>query len=140
MTLMEAHAHACRLPEDIGNIRTKVMYVKLAAREDHGGIPAKYFRVVDAYPISVVEAMWRPSPWPGSLLQLKSMQDESEQLGRGRMGAAMIECPPLAVQTVPFGSVTEQSLRGLTIASNWKEVLMHLVEGGTRFSGRKSGR
>ena len=50
-SLMAACLHAIRLPENINNIRTHVMYVRLQAREDHGNSAGKYFRVIEAYPV-----------------------------------------------------------------------------------------
>lgn len=130
-SLMAACLHAIRLPEDINNIRTHVMYVRLQAREDHGNSAGKYFRVVDAYPVAVAEGMRRPSPWPESLLQLRALQDESERMGRGRTGATMIECTPLAVQTVPFGSVVGFDTK--FVLPDWKETLTRDIEQGKRF-------
>ncbi|KAI0926325.1 hypothetical protein AcW1_008535 [Taiwanofungus camphoratus] len=131
---MGSALHALRLPDDIGRTRTHVMYVKLAPRAEHGGTPARYFRVVDAYPVEVAQTMGWPEPWPASLVALKQMQDESERLHRGRIAAAMVECPPLAVQTVPFGSIP--TLTDLTIVPNWKEVLIRDVASGVKFAKR----
>ena len=131
-TLMAACLHALRLPEDLGHTRTKLLYVKLSPRDDHGGSAGKYFRIVEAYSVDMEEAMQKPSPWPESIMQLRPMQDESERLKRGRVTAAMVECPPLAVQGVPFGSL--KSLRGLAVMPQWKEILVRDVENGKKFT------
>ena len=55
------------------------------------------------------------------------MQLHEEMIGAGRMGAAMIECPPLAVQVVPFGSM--HPVRG-RVQENWKDVLVDDVREG----------
>lgn len=130
---MGACLHAVRAPEDVHNVRTTVLYVKLAVREDHDNVPAKFFRVVEAYPVSVQDGMRRPSPWPESLLQLRAMQNDAEkEKKRGLVGASMIECPPLAVQTVPFGSVKD--MRGMAVLPNWKDILVDDVENGKKFT------
>ena len=136
-TLMGACLHAVRAPEDLNNLRSTVLYVKLGVREDHGNDPMKYFRVVEAYPVSVQDGMRRPSPWPESLLQLRVMQNDAEkEKKRGMVGATFIECPPLAVQTVPFGSVKD--VHSLSIQEDWKGALISDVENGTKYkiSGR----
>lgn len=131
-TLLAACLHGLRVPEDLDNTRKMVLYMKLSAREDHGGSAGKYFRVVEAYPVKVDEAMKKPSPWPESLTQLRAMQDESERLKRGHQTAVMVECPPLAVQTVPFGSM--KSMKALVIMPQWKEVLTRDIENGKKFT------
>lgn len=132
-TLSGACLHAVRAPENINNVRTNVLYVKLEVREDHGGDPAKFFRVVEAYPVSAQEGMRKPSPWPESLLQLRAMQDDSEkEKKRGALGATLVECPPLAVQTVPFGSI--QDVEGSEVQENWKDTLVRYVEEGKKFT------
>lgn len=132
LTLMASCAHALRLPEDLENGRRQVLYVNLSARDDHGGSAGKYFRVVDAYVVTIADAMQKPSPWPESMMQLTSMQDESERLGRGKVIAAMVECSPLKVQIVPFGSL--KKMRGLQIMPQWREILSRDVENGKRFT------
>lgn len=129
--LMGATLHAVRAPEDLNNLRKNVLYVKLEAREDHGGLPSNFFRVVEAYPVSTQDGMRKPSPWPESLLQLRAIQDDSEKEKKaGVVGAALVECPPLAVQTVPFGSVKD--VDGVEILDDWKDKLVDYVEQGKK--------
>lgn len=131
-TLMGACINAIRACEDLNNLRTSVLYVKLAPREDHGGVAGKYFRVIEAYPILLQEAMRRPSPWPESLLQLRAMQDDAEkEKKRGMVGASMVECAPLAVQTVPFGSVKSVNE---PLVVNWRELLISDVDEGKKYT------
>lgn len=79
----------------------------------------------------IQEGMRRPSPWPESLLQLRTIQDDSEKEKKaGMLGATMIECPPLPVQTVPFGSITNADQ--LEESPDWKEDLMQDVEHGLK--------
>ena len=116
---------------DLAHIRNNVLYVKVAPREDHGGAPGRFFRVVEAYPVPVQDGMRRPSPWPESLLQLRAMQDDCEKEKKaGMLGATLVECPPLPVQTVPFGSIT--NLEQLELIPDWKEELIQNVEDGVR--------
>lgn len=130
-TLTAACLQAVRAADDLANIRNNVLYVKLAVREDHGGAPGRFFRVVEAYPVPVQEGMRRPSPWPESLLQLRTLQDDHEKEKKaGFLGATLVECPPLPVQTVPFGSIT--SADALEPSPDWKEDLVQSVEDGVR--------
>ncbi|KAI0363863.1 hypothetical protein BV20DRAFT_975163 [Pilatotrama ljubarskyi] len=130
-TLMAATVHALRLPLSVSRSRTHLLYVRLAPRghAEHQGAPAKFFRVLDAEVVEWDEAERRDAPWPESLAQLRAMQDESERMGRGGVAAAMVECPPLAVQTVPFGSMRELRER---VQEDWKPFLIAQVEQGKR--------
>jgi len=132
LTLMGATLHAIDLPKDINNARKTVLYIKLKActRDLHGDVVGKYFRVEEAYPLSVEQAMKKPAPWPESLEQLTTLQDESEANRRGRVIAAMVECPPLSVQTVPFASIPRIQERKV---QNWKELLVRAAENGHNF-------
>jgi mitochondrial splicing suppressor protein 51 len=131
--LMGACLHAVRAPEDLNNIRTNVLYVKLEVREDHDSQPSKFFRVVEAYPVSTQDGMRKPSPWPESLLQLRAMQDDSEkEKKQGMIGATLIDCPPLAIQTVPFGSIKD--VDEIEVQEDWKQMLVHYVEEGKQFT------
>ncbi|KAM5544088.1 hypothetical protein V8D89_002274 [Ganoderma adspersum] len=133
-TLMAATIQALRLPADLGRARTHLLYVALAPRgtEEHAGQPGKFFRVRDAYVVPVDEALHKPAPWPESIAQLHGMADEMERGGHGTVAAAMIECPPLAVQTVPFGSMTERALKKEMLHDTWKSFFMNHIEQGVR--------
>ncbi|KAL6301522.1 hypothetical protein BKA93DRAFT_919748 [Sparassis latifolia] len=136
-TLMGSALHALELSRDIMRTRSHVMYVKLAARprSEHGNAVGKFFRVIDAYPVAVAEAHQWPEPWPASLNALKEMQELHASNGRpGNTAAAMVECYPLAVQTVPFGSIP--NMDDLPPLPNWKDVLIEEVEAGRRFRWR----
>ncbi|KAI0750175.1 hypothetical protein C8Q80DRAFT_1269923 [Daedaleopsis nitida] len=132
--LMIATIHALRIPVDISRARTHLLYVSLAPRgqDEHQGHAAKFFRVVDAVVIEVEDALRRPSPWPESVMQLRTMAEGGERSGHGTSTAAMIECPPLAVQTVPFGSLTDRTMRSEFQDDNWKAGLMEAIEEGKK--------
>ena len=133
-TLMAATVQALQLPLDVSRARTHLLYVTLAPRgaAEHGGSAAKFFRVEDAVVIEVEDAMRRESPWPESIMQLRQMGDEMARNGRGEVAAAMIECPPLAVQTVPFGSMMERTLKKEMLHATWKKFFMDHIEQGLR--------
>ncbi|KAI9001477.1 hypothetical protein BD414DRAFT_432080 [Trametes punicea] len=130
-TLMGATVHALRLPDDVQRSRTHLLYVRLEPRRqaEHQGAAGKFFRVCDAEVVPWDDALHRPAPWPESLMQLRLMQDEAERMNRGGVAATMVECPPLAVQTVPFGSM--KNLRE-TPRDDWKPFLIAHVEEGKK--------
>lgn len=132
-TLMGATIHCIDLIGNLANARTHVMYVRLSARErrEHFDAPALYFEFVDACAVDVEEAMGWASPWPESLIQLRKMQDDSEREGRGGVTAAMVEVKPLAIQTVPFGSM--KNLRIKKRLKTWKETLQDDINKGKKF-------
>ncbi|KAH8094496.1 hypothetical protein BXZ70DRAFT_896773 [Cristinia sonorae] len=136
-TLMGATIHCIDLPKRPTNYRSQVMYVKLKARErrDHFDSVGLYFEFVDAYAVDIDEAMGWDSPWPESLAQLKSMQADSERDGRGGVTAAMVEVKPLAVQTVPFGSMKNLGIR--RTLTTWKETLENDINKGKKFAAHR---
>ncbi|KAF8888620.1 hypothetical protein BD779DRAFT_1717513 [Infundibulicybe gibba] len=129
--LMAATIHALDLPRDITRTRTHVLRLCVHPREDHGGSASKYFRVSTAYAIEMKEAQNLPDPWRESLQQLASLREESEGRNHGTVAGVGIECLPLGVQFVPFGSL--QNLGGLNPVPNWKEILIKDVENGKKF-------
>jgi len=131
-TLMGACIHALALPRDITRSRTHVLRVVVAPRTDHGGSTAKYFRIREAEPLAIAQAMTYPEPWPESLKDLKNLREENEQSGSGTVAAIGIICPPLDVQIVPFGSL--RGLSSLQVLPHWKETLTRDVENGKKFT------
>lgn len=131
--LMLSSYHAINLQSDFSRASTHILRVLVEPRSDHGGKAAKYFRVKQATVPSYSEAFTYPSPWPGGVLQLQRFREESEREGRGTVAAAAIECYPLDVQLVPFGSLFAHDFidRSKRI-NNWEEVLKRNVEAGKR--------
>lgn len=125
-TLMAACLHALRLPDDESRARTHVMHLILLPRQDHGGHPGKWFKVVDAKALEWSEAEKKRTPWPESLAQVRDMQDDAQSKGQGRIAAAMLDCPPLSVQTVPFGSINNQ-MKQVKVLPIWREVLIKVI-------------
>jgi len=108
-TIMSASYHALSLPTDINRAGKYLLHIIVEPRTDHGGSPAKYFRVRTARVPSVTEAIGYGPPSPESIQMLKERREESEKAGTGTETAAGIECPPLTVQMIPFGSITDMS-------------------------------
>lgn len=134
-TLMICSYHALSLPTDIGRTQTHILRVFVEPRIDHGGKPAKYFRVTNATVPSYTEAMNYDPVWRFSIRQLSQMREDSEKAGRGTETAAAIECTPLGVQMVPFGSIfADHRLRRTKVLSNWLDVLKRDVEEGKRLT------
>jgi len=131
-TFMGACIHALSLPRDITRSRTHVLHLTVAPRTDHGGSAAKYFRVRDAEPIAIAQAMTYDAPWPESLNDLKNLREENEKSGRGTVAAIGVVCPPLGVQIVPFGSLKD--LSSLQVLPHWKDTLIRDVENGKKFT------
>ena len=131
-TLMAATIHALALPRDLTRSRTYVLRMTVRARTDHNGVTGKFFRVTDAQVIEIAEAQRWPPPWPESLEQLALLREESESKRRGTVAAIGVECPPLGVQLVPFGSLRD--LSPLRILSDWKDILRRDVEDGKKFT------
>jgi len=131
-TLLTTCIHALRLPEDLSRARTHVMYLKLraCANDEHGGSARKHFAVEDAYPVVVAEAEAWKAPWPESLQQLRVLQDSDQARSSGEVAAVMVECPPLAVQTVPFGSLKDLNF---AVVPEWREVLVAHIKAGRHF-------
>ncbi|KAI0692464.1 hypothetical protein C8T65DRAFT_669582 [Cerioporus squamosus] len=133
-TLMVATVQALRLPENVTRAHTHLLYVKLKARSqaEHQGAPGKYFRVLDAEVIETEDGMRKASPWPESIIQLRDMCAAAERNQRGYMAAVMVECPPLGVQYVPFGSMTQHGLRGEVLHDTWKQSFVQHIEEGQK--------
>jgi splicing suppressor protein 51 len=50
----------------------------------------------------------------------------------GTETAAGIECPPLTVQMIPFGSITDMSR--MKVLDNWREILIKDIEDGKKLT------
>ncbi|KDR79798.1 hypothetical protein GALMADRAFT_241879 [Galerina marginata CBS 339.88] len=130
--LTAATIHALSLPKDIKRARSYLLRVKISYRPDNNGVLAKTFRVDDAVLIDMDAGRALGGVWPESISQIQKMREESESLKRGTVAAVALECEPLAMQLVPFGSLRD--LSPLTIQQRWKEILIKNVENGTKFT------
>lgn len=132
--LMWATIHALGIPTSLANARAMVLYIKLKPTNEsfHRGSAAKGFKMKEAYALPIAEAKKYKSPWPESLEQLELMQSQSETRGQGRVCACMIECPPLAVQTVPFGGLKNLGIPGSI--PTWKATLEEHFDQGKKMS------
>lgn len=112
--LMWATIHALGIPVSENNARTMVLHLKIkpTSQDFHGGSTAKGFKLEEAYALPIEEARKYPKPWPESLEQLELMQKQSESKRQGNVCACMVDCPPLAVQTVPFGGIKNLGMSG----------------------------
>ncbi|KAJ6558797.1 hypothetical protein DFH09DRAFT_1262088 [Mycena vulgaris] len=131
-TLMAATIHALALPRDLTRSRTHVVRLVVQPREDIDLPASKFFRVVEAEAVKIADAEQRGGAWPESLRQTAIIRAESEGKRRGTVAAMGIECPPLGVQFVPFGSLRDLSV--LRILPNWKEIMTRDVESGKKFT------
>ena len=130
--LMWATIHALGIPSSLSNADTMVLYLKIkpTTQSYHRGSVAKGFQLVEAYSLPIEEAKKYPSPWPESVEQFELLRAQCASRGQGKAAACMIECPPLAVQTVPFSG-----LRDLGIPRpipTWRETLEEHFDQGKK--------
>jgi splicing suppressor protein 51 len=130
--LMAATIHALALPRDLKRSHSYMLRVKVSYRHDNDDMPAKYFRVNDANVIDFVSARALGGVWPVSIDHIEKLRRESESARRGTVAAIGLECEPLAMQVVPFGSLRDLSC--LKIQQNWKKILINDVETGKKFT------
>jgi len=130
--LMAATIHALSLPRDLKRARQYLLRVKVSWRPDNGGVAAKFFRVDDAFLIDMESARAKGGVWPPSIDHVVKLREESEAMRRGTVAAVALECEPLAMQIVPFGSLRD--LSPLRIQQQWKETLIRIAESGRRFT------
>lgn len=116
---------------DIKRARTHLLRIKVVYRPDNDGVIGKAFRIQDASVISVEDARALGGVWPASIDQLEKRRKGGEASGRGTTSGVALECDPLAMQTVPFGSI--QDLGHVEIDPRWKEALIGIVEAGKKF-------
>lgn len=131
-TLMAATIHALALPRDIKRSRTHIVRMQVSYREDNNGAPGKFFRVDRAEAIEMDEARRLGGAWPESLVQIGKLREESEKRRMGTVAAIGVECYPLAVQIVPFGSLRD--LSPLEIVKDWEQVLKRDVQNAKKFT------
>jgi splicing suppressor protein 51 len=131
-TLMAATIHALALPRDIKRSRTHIVRMQVSYREDNNGAPGKFFRVDGAEAIEMDEARRLGGAWPESLVQIGKLREESEKRRMGTVAAIGVECYPLAVQIVPFGSLRD--LSPLEIVKDWEQVLKRDVQNAKKFT------
>ena len=130
--LMAATIHALSLPRDLKRSHSYMLRVTVGYRPDNDGVPAKFFRVNDAKIIDFVSARALGGVWPVSIDHIVKRREESENARRGTVAAIGLECDPLPMQVVPFGSLRD--LSPLRIQQNWKEILINDVETGKKFT------
>ena len=93
---------------------------------------SKFFRVNDAFLIDMEEAKKMGPVWTASIEHVDTLRKEGETARRGSVAAVALECEPLAMQIVPFGSLKD--LGPLKIQQNWKQILIKDVENGKRLT------
>jgi mitochondrial splicing suppressor protein 51 len=119
--LMAATIHKLALPRDLKRSHSYMLRVTVSYRPDNDGVPAKFFRVNGAKIIDFVSARALGGVWPVSIDHIAKMREESESARRGTVAAIGLECDPLPMQVVPFGSLRD--LSPLRIQQNWKAYL-----------------
>ncbi|RDB26909.1 hypothetical protein Hypma_005012 [Hypsizygus marmoreus] len=121
-TLMATIIHGLALPRDLKRSRTHVIQMKVCPRLDHNGVSGKFFRVLNAEAVEISTARGFSPVWEESLEQMRTLREESEGKRQGTVAAIGVECEPLGVQFVPFGSLRD--LSPIRILPNWKELLI----------------
>ena len=133
-TLMATMIQVLHLPMDLSRVCMHLLYVTLepCSTDEHMGQASKFFCVHNVYVVPTEEGLRKPALWLESIVQLQGMVDEMERGGHGMVAAAMIECPLLAVQMVPFGSMMECVLKKEVLHDMWKSFFMNHIEQGMR--------
>lgn len=130
--LMAATLHALELPRDVTRSRSYMLHLEVFYHPDHTGINARAFRFINASVIDMASAEALGEIWVNSVKQIRELREESEAKGLGTVVAVALECKPLAVQVVPFGSIRD--LSRLKIQPRWKDILKRDIESGRKFT------
>ena len=72
-------------------------------------------------------------PWPDGLMHFAKLREESDRLKRGGVAMIGLECPPLGMQVVPFGSITKD-IKQARVLRNWKDILTRDIKNGRRMT------
>ncbi|KAF9530200.1 hypothetical protein CPB83DRAFT_851156 [Crepidotus variabilis] len=130
--LMAATIHALELPRDLKRSHQYLLRVRVSYRTDNEGVPGKLFRVDKAFLVDIQSSRSKGPVWVQSIDEIERLRTESEEKRLGTVAAIALECSPLAMQIVPFGSLRD--LSPLRIQKEWKEILIRNVENGKRFT------
>lgn len=131
-TLMLSTIHALKLPLEFPRARTHILRLSVSFNTEHGGNVGKYFKLDEVEVKELDEARMLDSAWNVSVDQLRRMREDSERQRRGTVIAAAIECKPLAVQVVPFGSIKEPAMKNMKWVEGWEENLRRCIETGSK--------
>lgn len=131
--LMAAAVHALDLMQDFSRSRTHTLWLQLSHRSLNNEEPSKYFRIVNAEVVAIsdVTRMGKDEEWIKTLNIFSSMSYRSEMEGKGLVAAVIVECPPLAPQVMPVGSLTEHHFKPGVLV-NWKDILIKCIERGEK--------
>ncbi|KAH8094480.1 hypothetical protein BXZ70DRAFT_360050 [Cristinia sonorae] len=119
-------------------VRTKVMHVKLRPRNqaEHCGVVGRYFEFADACEVDIDEAMAVfPWPWPGHLMHVRMMHEQSKESDTGLVTAAIVEVEgsDLPLQMLPVYFKGEDRTAKFPCgpsSNNWKELFKFYVNTG----------
>lgn len=130
--LMGATIHALQLAHDIRRSHTHIVRMRISTKEDASSSkPEIAFTIRIFHPLEQSTARTMGHLWNESLDKLAAMRTESEQAGRGTVAAVFIECKPLGLHVMPFGSLKDlDDMRD--VGDNWLDILIRAVDQGRR--------
>ncbi|KAJ3555349.1 hypothetical protein NP233_g12231 [Leucocoprinus birnbaumii] len=131
-TLMYSTIHALKLPLHFPRARTHLLRVSVAYNENNAGESdvGRFFDLDEVEVMSLESVAEIDKACKMSVDQLKTMREESESNGRGVVVATAVFCSPLAVQIVPFGSITGPHMKRIKWIENWEKNLRRCIETG----------
>ncbi|KXN87328.1 hypothetical protein AN958_08953 [Leucoagaricus sp. SymC.cos] len=128
--LMYTTIHALKLPIQYPRARTHLLHVTIVYNSDNGGKTGRFFDLDGVQVMSMEEAGQLDGAHRMSVEQLRFRREDSERRGRGAVIAAAVVCKPLAVQIVPFGSITQQLMKRMKWVENWEKNLRRCIASG----------
>lgn len=119
--------HALRLSEDVSRSQKFALRIELSPRDPLQATPTS-FMIMDAGVVEEEAGRELGTPWRDIFNHLSMGSAVTRE---GPVAAIGIECRPLDVQMVPFGSL--EAVLGIERNMGWKEVLVRFVREGRKF-------
>jgi splicing suppressor protein 51 len=129
-TLLYCTIHALKLPVYFPRARTHLLRLTVKYNPDHGETTGRFFNLeeVEVMPIEQVAHLDNANKM--NVHELNTLREESERQGRGVIVAAAIVCTPLAVQIMPFGSITQAITQRMKWMEHWERRLRECIATG----------
>ncbi|PPR05064.1 hypothetical protein CVT26_012654 [Gymnopilus dilepis] len=131
-TLLGAVIHGLDLPRDIKRSHSHIIRMRLALKPKVvKSWPEVAFNITIVHALEQSKARTMGYIWEESLDKLAKMRIDNEKAGRGTVAAIFMECEPLGLHVLPFGSLKD--LEGIqSLGSIWQDILLDAVDRGNR--------